>query len=75
MQAGAFVIGLAGAVVGAPVVVMLPGGTTPTVSVAIVDTRDGRVLWYNRVALGSDLRLSSSAEAIIMELFKDLPVH
>jgi hypothetical protein len=75
MQAGAFVVGLAGAVVGAPVVVMLPGGTTPTVSAAIVDTRDGRVLWYNRVALGSDLRLSSSAEAIITELFKDLPVH
>jgi hypothetical protein len=75
MQAGAFVVGLAGAVVGAPVVVMLPGATTPGVSAALVDTKDGRLLWYNRVMIGSDLRLSSTAEAVIRELFKDVPIH
>jgi hypothetical protein len=74
-QAGVFIVGLAGAVVGAPALVILPGTMAPTVSAVLVDTRDGRILWYQQVIQGSDLRETETTDAIIHELFSAFPIR
>jgi hypothetical protein len=63
--------GLAGGVV----LPAMHGGTEPAVSAALIDTRDGRVLWYRQAVKGSDLRTEETTDADMRELFNDFPLH
>jgi hypothetical protein len=45
------------------------------VSAALIDTRDGRVLWYRYAVKGSDLRTEETTDAVMLELFNEFPLH
>ena len=60
---------------GVAVVPAMPGGTDPAVSAALVDTRDGRVLWYRQAVKGSDLRTEETTDAVMRELFNEFPLY
>ena len=60
---------------GVAVVPAMPGGTDPAVSAALIDTRDGRVLWYRQAVKGSDLRTEETTDAVMRELFNEFPLH
>ena len=75
-RAGAALASVASIIfIGVPIVPVVPGGTDPAVSAALIDTRDGRVLWYRYAVKGSDLRTEETTDAVMLELFNEFPLH
>jgi hypothetical protein len=75
-RAGATLASVASIIlIGVPVVPVVPGGTDPAVSATLIDTRDGRVLWYRQAVKGSDLRTEETTDAVMRELFNEFPLH
>jgi hypothetical protein len=75
-RAGALLASAASVVlIGVTVIPMVSAGTDPAVSAALIDSRDGRVLWYRYSVKGSDLRTEDTANAVMRELFNEFPLH
>jgi hypothetical protein len=74
LQALGVILGIgAGVATGVVIIPRLGGGTG--ISAALIDVRDGSILWYNSIASGAgyDLRDPASAASLVKDLFKDFP--